>query len=78
MSVTYRIPTLADAESIARLHVACWREAYAGIVPIAILEQVDMAGRIARWAAHLQDATAQAYLAEVPGEAAGFIHRGLL
>lgn len=76
--ITYRIPTVADAVAIARLHVDCWREAYAEIVPIAILDQVDMADRVARWEAHLVNPAAHAYLAEVAGEPAGFIHRGVL
>ncbi|PZF78600.1 GNAT family N-acetyltransferase [Aestuariivirga litoralis] len=76
--VTFRIPTVADAGAIAHLHVACWREAYAGIVPVSILDQVDMADRTARWEGHLRNPAAQAFLAEVAGEPAGFIHRGVL
>lgn len=76
--ITYRIPNVSDAGAIAHLHVACWREAYAGIVPIEILDHVDMADRTARWEQHLGKPTARAFLAEVAGEAAGFIHRGVL
>ena len=34
---------------MAALHVACWREAYRGIVPDAILDTVDMAERENIW-----------------------------
>jgi ribosomal protein S18 acetylase RimI-like enzyme len=71
----YRVPALADAEAIARLHVASWREAYAGIVPAEILDRVDIADRIARWQAYLA-ADGVTFLAGVGGEAAGFIRAG--
>lgn len=76
MPVHCRIPTVADAEAISRLHVASWREAYAGIVPPAILDNVDMAERIARWRGYLagQGVT---FLAEADGVAAGFIRAGV-
>lgn len=73
----YRVPTVADAADIARLHVASWREAYAGIVPQAVLDNVDMADRIARWQEHLAG-EGVTFLAEMDGEAAGFIRAGRL
>ena len=48
MTTGYRVPAVADAEAIARLHVASWREAYAGIVPQAILDAVDLDDRYGR------------------------------
>jgi len=70
--IHYRPATPADAEALARLHVASWREAYAGIVPQEILDGVDMAGRIARWREHLgQDGIT--FVAAAGGELAGFI-----
>lgn len=65
-----------DAEPIARLHVASWREAYAGIVPPEILARVDEADRIARWRDYLEAPGYPTFLAEVDGEAAGFIRSG--
>jgi hypothetical protein len=35
--VHFVIPTIADAEAIAKLHVTSWREAYRGIVPDGVL-----------------------------------------
>lgn len=75
MSPSFRDAAPADAEAIARLHVASWREAYAGIVPAAILENVDMADRIARWQDHLAG-EGVSLIAEADGGPAGFIRAG--
>ena len=75
MTPAYRVPTVGDAEAIARLHVASWREAYAAIVPQAVLDAVDMAERLARWQEHLAG-DGVTFLAEVDGAAAGFIRAG--
>lgn len=75
-AVTYRIPTLADAEAIARLHVAAWRETYAGIVPASVLDAVDLGDRIERWRGYLASAGVT-FLAEADGGAAGFIRAGV-
>ena len=72
----YRIPTVADAEAIARLHVASWREAYRGIVPDSVLDTVDVDDRIARWRSYLAVEGMVTFLAEVAGAAAGFIRAG--
>ena len=73
---TYRTPTVADAEVIARLHVASWREAYAGIVPAGVLGNVDIDDRVARWREYLAG-DGVTFLAEAGGEAAGFIRAGV-
>ncbi len=74
--ITYRIPTVADAEAIARLHVASWREAYRGIVPDSVLDNVDVDDRIARWSGYLAVEGMVTFLAERAGAAAGFIRAG--
>ncbi|HEX5589041.1 MAG TPA: GNAT family N-acetyltransferase [Candidatus Limnocylindrales bacterium] len=38
-----RPATAADARSIAEIRIASWRATYAGIVPAAILERMDLA-----------------------------------
>lgn len=73
--IIYRIPTIADAETIAGLHVASWREAYGGIVPREVLDRVDMADRVARWRQYLAG-TGMTFLVEAGEEAAGFIRAG--
>jgi GNAT superfamily N-acetyltransferase len=50
-SVVIRRSTLADAESGARCHAACWAEAYAGIVEPDRLQRLtsDISGRTEAW-----------------------------
>lgn len=55
MSVTLRPPSLDEAEAVARLHIACWREAYAGIVPAEALANADLAERTAKWRQSIAD-----------------------
>jgi len=38
-----------DAESVAFVHVATWREAYAGLVPEAVLAELDEIARAHMW-----------------------------
>lgn len=73
--IQYRAATKADAETLARLHVASWREAYAGIVPPAVLATVDIDERIARWRAYLED-DGVCLLAQDQGRPVGFIRAG--
>jgi len=47
--LTIRPATAADAPAIAHIHVASWREAYAGIVPTAYLEGLDVDAREQWW-----------------------------
>lgn len=39
----------ADAEAIARTHVACWRETYAGLMPERVLAALDVEARRVMW-----------------------------
>ena len=43
----------SDAGAIARVHVASWQEAYAGIVPMDYLTALDPVERQQRWTAQL-------------------------
>ncbi len=40
---------------MARLHIACWREAYAGIVPADALAGADLDERSAKWRQSIAD-----------------------
>ena len=51
--VTIRPATPADAEQIAAVHVASWREAYRGVVPDEYLDGLDVAERAEQWRAEL-------------------------
>lgn len=48
-----RDAVLADAEAIGRIHVRCWRHAYAGLVPDALLASRDEDVRVGQWRARL-------------------------
>lgn len=45
-----------DAPQIARIHIASWREAYAGIVPDDVLANLDLARREEEWHTWLENA----------------------
>lgn len=47
--VNIRPATPDDAESIARVHIASWREAYAGIVSEELLAGLDVERRTEQW-----------------------------
>lgn len=53
--VIIRTAEVQDAAEIARVHVASWREAYAGIVPADYLAALEPGARQAEWADHLRN-----------------------
>jgi ribosomal protein S18 acetylase RimI-like enzyme len=55
VSVELRAPAGNEAEAIALLHIACWREAYAGIVPGEALAGVDPDERARKWRTSIAD-----------------------
>jgi ribosomal protein S18 acetylase RimI-like enzyme len=67
--------TAADAELIASMHAASWRDTYAGLLPGEYLEHVAPAERLATWRARLVDgaeAPLEANILRVDGQPAGF------
>jgi RimJ/RimL family protein N-acetyltransferase len=50
---TVRIADLADAEAIARVQVASWQAAYAGLMPAAVLSAFTVERRVTAWRAIL-------------------------
>jgi GNAT superfamily N-acetyltransferase len=50
-----RRAALADAEAIARVHVASWRAAYPGMIPQDVLDGLSVEQRTQRWAELLAD-----------------------
>lgn len=76
---TIRPAVLGDAAAIAKVHIASWQEAYAGIVPAEILDNLDVQRREEQWRAHLQDAERESiriWVAEREGEIVGFASFG--
>ncbi|MBV9930048.1 MAG: GNAT family N-acetyltransferase [Alphaproteobacteria bacterium] len=72
----YREAIVADAPALGALHVACWREAYAGLLPESLLLGLSSEGRAEMWRAVL-DAPAsfdgtKVFVAEGSGAMIGF------
>ncbi len=65
-----------DAESIAELHAASWRTAYAGIMPKSFLNGALLADRLTVWRGRLDaDPSASGlFVAEENGELLGFVY----
>jgi ribosomal protein S18 acetylase RimI-like enzyme len=65
-----------DAEALASVHVAAWRETYFGLVPEKRLAALNVADRAARWGEALGDtvspARTAAYIVEADDRAIGF------
>ena len=67
----FRPATGADADAIGVVHVQAWREAYAGVVPDAILTGLDPGQRAGTWR-RLIECGATVTLAERDGAVVGF------
>jgi len=74
--VTIRPATPQDAGAIARIHIASWREAYAGIVPDEYLASLDEDAREERWTAILSDEPSRTWIARVAQRTVGFASIG--
>jgi ribosomal protein S18 acetylase RimI-like enzyme len=71
---TIRAATTADALALACVHVTAWREAYAGILPDALLAKLSIESRTAMWTRILNDPSdfTAVHVAERDGEVIGF------
>jgi GNAT superfamily N-acetyltransferase len=68
-----RLASLGDAERLAEINLVTWRHAYAGIVPAAYLETLDLATLRDRWVVRLADPRERVnLLAEVDGLVAAY------
>jgi ribosomal protein S18 acetylase RimI-like enzyme len=76
VSLVFRRPDLAEAREMAGLHIACWREAYAEIVPRAILDAADIDQRTEVWEKVLSDQHRFASVAYDGSLPVGFINAG--
>ena len=72
-TVTVRLAAVADAEALARCHLACWQETYAGLVDAQRLADAVAAvgDRAERWRQILTDSPGT-LLAVAAGEPVGF------
>jgi ribosomal protein S18 acetylase RimI-like enzyme len=71
-----RIATPDDAHNLAAMHVASWRETYAGLLPDKMLASLSIDARAAAWNTILRDPATEhstvVYLAEHEGTIIGF------
>jgi GNAT superfamily N-acetyltransferase len=44
-----RLAKLGDEDGIAKVHVACWKTTYVGIVPQPALDKLSVSKRIVKW-----------------------------
>lgn len=76
--VKIRTATTGDAGPIARVHIASWREAYAGVVADDYLAGLDVTSRAAWWHEQLAtaDSSTSVWVAEEDGDVVGFASLG--
>lgn len=77
-AIALRPATPADAEPIARLHTAVWRQTYRDLAPAEAYRILDMPCRLGRWTVYLADTSGRtaAQVAEVDGRLAGVARCG--
>jgi ribosomal protein S18 acetylase RimI-like enzyme len=72
-----RDATLDDANRLAQVRIAAWRQAYRGIMPDAVLDGMDYEKEVHRWHENLTTRrTDYLFVAELDGQAAGFVAGG--
>ena len=76
MSIVFDEPVLADAEEIARVHVQCWQESYAGILPDEFLRKLSADARVAQWQKAISDPDVFVRAARDAGRIVGFLSCG--
>lgn len=74
--VTIRPAEVADADPIAAVHVASWREAYAQELPAEYLDGLDVAARAQHWRDVLTSRQGTVLVAEDQGHVLGFASFG--
>ena len=76
MSIAFDEPMLADAEEIARVHVQCWQESYAGLLPPEFLRRLSADARVAQWQEAISDPDVFVRVARDAGRIVGFVSSG--
>jgi ribosomal protein S18 acetylase RimI-like enzyme len=69
-------PTLDDVPAMAALHVKCWQQAYRGIFPDSVLNNLSVEKRVEGWTRTLNDPHVFSPAAQVGGVWCGFMHCG--
>ena len=76
MSIAFDEPTLADVEVIARVHVQCWQEFYAGLLPDEFLKNLSIDAKIVQWRQTVSDPQVFKLAAREAGRIVGFVSCG--
>jgi len=71
-----RFATTADANRIAEIHVATWRDAYRGIVPDSFLASMSVEEHVARWRGRIEANAKLVFVHEHEGRIDGFVSMG--
>lgn len=77
MSLIYRRPELHEAEALAAMHVQCWREAYAEIIPRELIASFDASKRLGHWRNYIGDPSRIVIAAFDGGVPVGLVNAGL-
>jgi ribosomal protein S18 acetylase RimI-like enzyme len=62
-----------DAEGIAKVHVQGWQEAYAGLLPQAVLDRQTVPNRLRLWTEHLKEPPGNRWTFVAVDPAAGIV-----
>lgn len=73
---TIRPAVVEDAQAIARVHLASWREAYQQVVPPELLAADDEHERAQRWREAIAARHGSVLVADLDGQIVGFAHVG--
>ena len=76
MSIAFDEPTLADAEEIARVHVQCWQESYADLLPDEFLKNLSVDAKIEQWRQTVSHPQVFKRIAREAGRIVGFVSCG--
>ncbi len=76
MSIAFDEPALADAEEIARVHVQCWQESYADLLPAGFLRNLSADARVTQWRNAMSDPDVFVRVARDAGRIVGFVSCG--
>jgi len=76
LSIAFDELVLADAEEIARVHVQCWQESYADLLPTEFLRKLSADARVAQWRNAISDPDVFVRVARDAGRIVGFVSCG--
>ncbi|MBL8902430.1 MAG: GNAT family N-acetyltransferase [Aestuariivirga sp.] len=76
MSIAFDELTPADVEEIARVHIQCWQESYAGLLPDEFLKNLSIDEKIAQWRQTVSDPLVFTRVARDARRIVGFVSCG--